>query len=170
MEWVKRKIRRVLDLLGKVRFLTMYYWIFAITILIFTGSLAVTNGIAKKGVRREYQEYNESLFEQAQGEMERNVKELIQIAYNIMSNRDINTYLNTKSLSERSRLLEDVIRLEVSNIKAIKSSIEAIALYDENGKMVANLGTFYKDKLLETVKARLNFISKRIRTRRYLGI
>ena len=125
MEWVKRKIRRVLDLLGKVRFLTMYYWIFAITILIFTGSLAVTNGIAKKGVRREYQEYNESLFEQAQGEMERNVKELIQIAYNIMSNRDINTYLNTKSLSERSRLLEDVIRLEVSNIKAIKSSIEA---------------------------------------------
>lgn len=72
------------------------------------------------------------------------MKELIQIAYNIMSNRDINTYLNTKSLSERSRLLEDVIRLEVSNIKAIKSSIEAIALYDENGKMVANLGTFTK--------------------------
>lgn len=99
MEWVKRKIRRVLDLLGKVRFLTMYYWILVITILIFTGSLAVTNGIAKKGVRREYQEYNESLFEQAQGEMERNVKELIQIAYNIMSNRDINTYLNTKSPS-----------------------------------------------------------------------
>ena len=29
MEWVKRKIRRVLDLLGKVRFLTMYDWIFA---------------------------------------------------------------------------------------------------------------------------------------------
>lgn len=171
MEWVKRKIRRVLDLLGKVRFLTMYYWIFAITILIFTGSLAVTNGIAKKGVRREYQEYNESLFEQAQGEMERNVKELIQIAYNIMSNRDINTYLNTKSLSERSRLLEDVIRLEVSNIKAIKSSIEAIALYDENGKMVANLGTFYKDKLSETVKDSIVFSSLiQIGTKRYFGI
>lgn len=171
MEWMKRKIRRVLDLLGKVRFLTMYYWIFAITILIFTGSLAVTNGIAKKGVRREYQEYNESLFEQAQGEMERNVKELIQIAYNIMSNRDINTYLNTKSLSERSRLLEDVIRLEVSNIKAIKSSIEAIALYDENGKMVANLGTFYKDKLSETVKDSIVFSSLiQIGTKRYFGI
>ena len=99
------------------------------------------------------------------------MKELIQIAYNIMSNRDINTYLNTKSLSERSRLLEDVIRLEVSNIKAIKSSIEAIALYDENGKMVANLGTFYKDKLSETVKDSIVFSSLiQIGTKRYFGI
>lgn len=87
----------------------MYYWILAITILLFVGSLSVTNAIAKKGVKREYQEYNESLFKQAQAEMERSIQELIQIAYNIMSDREVNAYLNTKSLSERSRLLEEVI-------------------------------------------------------------
>ena len=43
------------------------------------GSLSVTNAIAKKGVKREYQEYNESLFKQAQAEMERSIQELIQI-------------------------------------------------------------------------------------------
>lgn len=87
MKNIKSKFKALLDCLGKVRFLTMYYWILAITILLFVGSLSVTNAIAKKGVKREYQEYNESLFKQAQAEMERSIQELIQIAYNIMSDR-----------------------------------------------------------------------------------
>ena len=168
---IKGKIRKLLDLLGKVRFLTMYYWILAITILLFTISLAVTNSIAKKGVKKEYQEYNESLFEQAQGEMERNIKELIQIAYNIMANRDVNTYLNTTSLSDRSKLLEDVIKPEFSSIQAIKSSIKTISLYDENGKLVANTGPFYKDMLPETTTDEITFSSLiQIEEKRYFGI
>lgn len=144
---------------GKDRFLTMYYWILAITILLFVGSLSVTNAIAKKGVKREYQEYNESLFKQAQAEMERSIQELIQIAYNIMSDREVNAYLNTKSLSERSRLLEEVIRPEFSSIQAIKSSIETISLYDGDGKLVANMGTFYKDMIPETTEDAITFSS-----------
>ena len=168
---IKGKIRKLLDLLGKVRFLTMYYWILVIAILLFTASLAITNSIAKKGVKREYQEYNESLFEQAQGEMERNIKELIQIAYNIMANRDVNTYLNTTSLSERSKLLEDVIKPEFSSIQAIKSSIKTISLYDENGKLVANTGPFYRDMLPETTADEIKFSSLiQIEEKRYFGI
>ncbi len=168
---IKGKIRKLLDLLGKLRFLTMYYWILAIAILLFTASLAITNSIAKKGVKREYQEYNESLFEQAQGEMERNIKELIQIAYNIMSNRDVNAYLNTTSLSERSELLEEVIKPEFSGIQAIKSSIKTISLYDENGKLVANTGPFYKDMLPETTTDEITFSSLiQIGEKRYFGI
>ncbi len=157
MKNIKSKFKALLDCLGKVRFLTMYYWILAITILLFVGSLSVTNAIAKKGVKREYQEYNESLFKQAQAEMERSIQELIQIAYNIMSDREVNAYLNTKSLSERSRLLEEVIRLEFSSIQAIKSSIETISLYDGDGKIVANMGTFYKDRFQRQQRTLLSF-------------
>ncbi len=168
---IKGKIRKLLDLLGKLRFLTMYYWILMIAIFLFTASLAITNSIAKKGVKREYQEYNESLFEQAQGEMERNIKELIQIAYNIMSNRDVNAYLNTTSLSERSELLEEVIKPEFSSIQAIKSSIKTISLYDENGKLVANTGPFYKDVLPEATTDEIMFSGLiQIGEKRYFGI
>lgn len=171
MRNIKSKFKTLLDCLGKVRFLTMYYWILAITILLFVGSLSVTNAIAKKGVKREYQEYNESLFKQAQAEMERSIQELIQIAYNIMSDREVNTYLNTKSLSERSRLLEEVIRPEFSSIQAIKSSIETISLYDADGKLVANTGTFYKDVIPETTEGAITFSSLiQIGTKRYFGI
>lgn len=171
MRNVKSKFKTLLDCLGKIRFLTMYYWILAITILLFVGSLSVTNAIAKKGVKREYQEYNESLFKQAQAEMERSIQELIQIAYNIMSDREVNTYLNTKSLSERSRLLEEVIRPEFSSIQAIKSSIETISLYDADGKLVANTGTFYKDVIPETTEDAITFSSLiQIGTKRYFGI
>lgn len=171
MKNIKSKFKTLLDCLGKVRFLTMYYWILAITIILFVGSLSVTNAIAKKGVKREYQEYNESLFKQAQAEMERSIQELIQIAYNIMSDREVNTYLNTKSLSERSRLLEEVIRPEFSSIQAIKSSIETISLYDADGKLVANTGTFYKDVIPETTEDAITFSSLiQIGTKRYFGI
>lgn len=171
MKNIKSKFKALLDCLEKVRFLTMYYWILAITILLFVGSLSVTNAIAKKGVKREYQEYNESLFKQAQAEMERSIQELIQIAYNIMSDREVNAYLNTKSLSERSRLLEEVIRPEFSSIQAIKSSIETISLYDGDGKLVANMGTFYKDMIPETTEDAITFSSLiQIGTKRYFGI
>ena len=149
MKNIKSKFKALLDCLGKVRFLTMYYWILAITILLFVGSLSVTNAIAKKGVKREYQEYNESLFKQAQAEMERSIQELIQIAYNIMSDREVNAYLNTKSLSERSRLLEEVIRPEFSSIQAIKSSIETISLYDQSDE----IGYIYPDMTIRCLES-----------------
>lgn len=38
MKNIKSKFKALLDCLGKVRFLTMYYWILAITILLFVGS------------------------------------------------------------------------------------------------------------------------------------
>lgn len=99
------------------------------------------------------------------------MKELIQIAYNIMSDREVNAYLNTKSLSERSRLLEEVIRPEFSSIQAIKSSIETISLYDGDGKLVANMGTFYKDMIPETTEDAITFSSLiQIGTKRYFGI
>lgn len=96
---------------------------------------------------------------------------MIQIAYNIMSDREVNAYLNTKSLSERSRLLEEVISPEFSSIQAIKSSIETISLYDGDGKLVANMGTFYKDMIPETTEDAITFSSLiQIGTKRYFGI
>lgn len=52
-----------------------------------------------------------------------------------------------------------MIRPEFSSIQAIKSSIETISLYDADGKLVANTGTFYKDVIPETTEDAITFSS-----------
>lgn len=153
----KKILEKIWDVFGKVRLLTVYYWILLTAVFLFLASLAITNSIAKKGVQEEYQEYNETLFEQAQTEMERSVKELIQIAYNIMSNRDVSELMSITSLGERSSLLEDAITPTLSNILEMKSCIASISLYNTDGQPIANIGKVYRNKYREETPAKISF-------------
>lgn len=150
MEWVKRKIRRVLDLFGRVKLVTVYAWICMISFAIFVGAWYFSNQIAGKSIRNEYEDYNEALFDQTVSDINRGIFDLVQLSYTIMSSESLNEFLTAKNFGERNSALSGV-QYEFNRLKTIRNDIEAIVLYDNEGKMVANTGITIPSELYSTV-------------------
>ena len=129
MEWVKRKIRRVLDLFGRVKLVTVYAWICMISFAIFVGAWYFSNQIAGKSIRNEYEDYNEALFDQTVSDINRGIFDLVQLSYTIMSSESLNEFLTAKNFGERNSALSGV-QYEFNRLKTIRNDIKAIVLYD----------------------------------------
>ena len=150
MEWVKRKIRRVLDLFGRVKLVTVYAWICMISFAIFVGAWYFSNQIAGKSIRNEYEDYNEALFDQTVSDIYRGIFDLVQLSYTIMSSESLNEFLTAKNFGERNSALSGV-QYEFNRLKTIRNDIKAIVLYDNEGKMMANTGITIPSELYSTV-------------------
>lgn len=139
MGTIKGKIRKLLDLVGRAKLVTMYAWICIISLAVFVGSWYFSNQIAGESIRNEYEEYNEALFDQAVSDINRGIFDLVQLSYTIMSSETLNEFLTAENFGERNSALSGV-QYEFNRLKTIQSYIKAIILYDNNGKMVANTG------------------------------
>ena len=139
MGTIKGKIRKLLDLVGRAKLVTMYAWICIISLAVFVGSWYFSNQIAGESIRNEYEEYNEALFDQAVSDINRGIFDLVQLSYTIMSSETLNEFLTAENFGERNSALSGV-QYEFNRLKTIQSYIKAIILYDKNGKMVANTG------------------------------
>lgn len=146
---IKGKIRKLLDLVGRAKLVTVYAWICVISLVVVTGSWYFSNRIAGESIRNEYEEYNEALFEQTVSDINRGIFDLVQLSYTIMSSESLNDFLTAESFGERNSALSGV-QYEFNRLKTIQSYIKAIILYDKNGKMVANTGVTIPSSLYST--------------------
>lgn len=133
-------IRRILDVVGRVKLVTVYAWVFFICIVVWAGSCWITNRILRNSIQSEYTEYNEALFEQAIADINRGIHDLVQISYTVMSDTNMNDFLQAQSFTERKKSLEGLHR-EFNRMRTIQPSIEAIKLYDLEGNLIASTGT-----------------------------
>ena len=63
---------------------------------------------------------------------------MVQLSYTIMSSESLNEFLTAKNFGERNSALSGV-QYEFNRLKTIRNDIKAIVLYDNEGKMMANI-------------------------------
>lgn len=132
-------VRNLLDFLGRAKLVTIYGWIFFISVAVWGISGYCSNRILRNSIQSEYTEYNEALFEQTISDISRGVNDLVQISYTIMSSKNINDFLLAERFTERVSLLDEV-SYESNQLRTIQSYIAAINLYDSEGHLIANNG------------------------------
>lgn len=136
-EWVRSVIGRLLDLIGRLRLMTILKTTVIIAVVLFGLSLALSNRIAQGLIHSEYEEYNETIFRQAEASVNRSVHDLSQLCYIFMSNDTVAKYLSAPTFEERTAMM-DSLKAEFDRLIIIQSDIKSILLYDLGGKMIAS--------------------------------
>ena len=130
---------RMLDFFGHFRLLTMYAGIILVAAVLFGVSLTVSNRIARDMVRSEYREYNTTIFEQMEKDMNRQMENLTRLCYTAMSNKTLVDFVESSSFSIRTEQM-DVVKAEFDRLMALQEDIRAISLHRLDGKMIASAG------------------------------
>ena len=131
------RLQRLSGLLGRLRLMTILKVTLVIAVVLFGLSLGLSNRLARELVRSDYEEYNETIFGQAEAALERSVDDLSQLCYTFISNETVGEYLLATSFEARSQLI-DAVKDEFDRLTLIQTDIKGILLYDLNGKLVAS--------------------------------
>ena len=135
--WIRSCAGRLLDLLGRFRLMTILKAAVIVAVILFTLSLLLSNRIAQGLIHSEYEEYNETIFRQAETAINRSVFDLSQLCYIFMSNDTVAKYLSAPTFKERTAMM-DSLNAEFDRLIILQSDIKSILLYDLSGKMIAS--------------------------------
>ncbi|MGN0747425.1 MAG: sensor histidine kinase [Aristaeellaceae bacterium] len=138
--WLRRCGGRLLDMLGRLRLMTILTATVVIAVILFTLSLLLSNRIAQGLIHSEYEEYNETIFRQAEAAINRSVFDLSQLSYTFMSNDTVGEYLRAGTFDTRTSMM-DSLKAEFDRLITIQSDIKSILLYDLSGKTIASAST-----------------------------
>ena len=130
---------KTLDFFGRFRLLTMYAGIIILAAALFGISLTVSNRIARDMIRADYREYNDTIFDQTETELNRQIEDLAQLSYTVMSNKTLVDFVEGSSFIGRTEQM-DAVKAEFDRLIAIQQDIRAISLYQLDGKMIASTG------------------------------
>ena len=136
-QWIRSCTGRLLDLLGRFRLMTILKAAVIVAVILFTLSLLLSNRIAQGLIHSEYEEYNETIFRQAETAINRSVLDLSQLCYIFMSNDTVAEYLSAPTFKERTAMM-DSLNAEFDRLIILQSDIKSILLYDLSGKMIAS--------------------------------
>ena len=136
-QWIRSCTGRLLDLLGRFRLMTILKAAVIVAVILFTLSLLLSNRIAQGLIHSEYEEYNETIFRQAETAINRSVFDLSQLCYIFMSNDTVAEYLSAPTFKERTAMM-DSLNAEFDRLIILQSDIKSILLYDLSGKMIAS--------------------------------
>lgn len=136
-QWIRSCTGRLLDLLGRFRLMTILKAAVIVAVILFTLSLLLSNRIAQGLIHSEYEEYNETIFRQAETAINRSVLDLSQLCYIFMSNDTVAEYLSAPTFKDRMAMM-DSLNAEFDRLIILQSDIKSILLYDLSGKMIAS--------------------------------
>lgn len=140
LAWIRGGAVKLLDLLGRLRLMTTLTVIVIIAVILFTSSLLLSNSIAKGLIHSEYEEYNATIFRQAENAIGRSIYDLTQLCYTFMSNSTVVEYYEAPSFKERSEMM-DSLKAEFDRLITLQADIKGILLYELDGKMIASAGS-----------------------------
>lgn len=140
LAWLRGGLGKLLDLLGRLRLMTILTATVLIAVILFTISLGLSNRIARELIHSEYEEYNETIFRQAENAISRSVYDLSQLCYTFMSNDTVVKYFQAPSFKDRSDMM-DSLKVEFDRLITIQADIKGILLYELSGKMIASAST-----------------------------
>ncbi|MGN1020038.1 MAG: sensor histidine kinase [Aristaeellaceae bacterium] len=135
--WLRGGAGRLLDMLGRLRLMTILKATVVIAVILFTLSLLLSNRIAQGLIHSEYEEYNETIFRQAETAVNRSVYDLSQLCYTFMSNETVGAYMSAPGFDTRTSMM-DSLKAEFDRLITIQSDIKRILLYDLSGKTIAS--------------------------------
>lgn len=140
MKRIRAAAGKLLDLLGRLRLMTTLTVIVLIAMILFSSSLFMSNSIAKGLIHSEYEEYNATIFRQAENAISRSIYDLTQLCYTFMSNSTVVEYFEAPSFKERTVIM-DSLKAEFDRLITLQADIKGILLYELNGKMIASAGS-----------------------------
>ena len=140
MKRIRAAAGKLLDLLGRLRLMTTLTVIVIIAMILFSSSLFMSNSIAKGLIHSEYEEYNATIFRQAENAISRSIYDLTQLCYTFMSNSTVVEYFEAPSFKERTVIM-DSLKAEFDRLITLQADIKGILLYELNGKMIASAGS-----------------------------
>ena len=143
MQKIWKRIRKttgiLLDNLGRFRLMTAYMTILIIAIVFLPMALLITNRNARSLIQHDYQEYNETIFRQAETGLNNNLNDLTTLCYTCMPNTILADYLANDSFSDRVEM-QNVVNQEINRMIVIENDIKAVSLYRQDGKRVVYVG------------------------------
>lgn len=137
--WLRQGIGKILDLLGRFRLMTTLTVVVIVAVIFFGISLALSNRIAQGLIRSEYEEYNETIFAQAETAISRSIYDMTQLCYTFMSNQNVVDYLQAESFGVRLAMMDDVKR-ECERLITLQTDIKNAYLYTLDGKLINSAG------------------------------
>ncbi len=137
--WLRGKISKLLDLLGGFRLMTTLTVVVIISAALFSTSLLLSNSIAKGLIHSEYEEYNATIFHQAETAITNSIHDLTQLCYTFMSSATVVDYFEAPSFKERSAMM-DPLKVEFDRLITLQGDIKGILLFSLDGKMIASAG------------------------------
>ena len=108
MKRIRAAAGKLLDLLGRLRLMTTLTVIVLIAMILFSSSLFMSNSIAKGLIHSEYEEYNATIFRQAENAISRSIYDLTQLCYTFMSNSTVVEYFEAPSFKERTVIMDSL--------------------------------------------------------------
>lgn len=137
--WLRQGIGKLFDLLGRFRLMTTLTVVVIVAVIFFGISLALSNQIAQGLIRSEYEEYNETIFAQAETAISRSIYDMTQLCYTFMSNQHVVDYLQAESFGVRLAMMDDVKR-ECERLITLQTDIKNAYLYTLDGKLINSAG------------------------------
>lgn len=137
--WLRQGIGKILDLLGRFHLMTTLTVVVVVAVIFFGISLALSNQIAQGLIHSEYEEYNETIFAQAETAISRSIYDMTQLCYTFMSNQYVVDYLQAESFNMRQALMDDV-KQECERLITLQTDIKNVYLYTLDGKLINSVG------------------------------
>lgn len=137
--WLHSRICGLLDLLGRFRLMTTLTTVVIISLILFSSSLFLSNRIAKGLIHSEYEEYNVTIFRQAETAITNSIYDLTQLCYTFMSSNTVAEYFDAPSFQERSAMMDE-LKVEFDRLITLQEDIKGILLYSLDGKMISSAG------------------------------
>ena len=142
---LRDRIGRLMDHLGRFRLMTAYLLILVVAFVVLPLTLVISNHNARNLIRADYQEYNETIFHQAEARLNASLGNLTTLCYTYMPSTILAEYLSSTDFSGRVALQNDVSQ-EFNRLIAIQNDIRAISLYQTDGRRVAYVGIKYNQE------------------------
>jgi len=138
--WIRLWAGKLLDLLGRFRLMTTLMVVVVIAVILFSISLLMSNRIAQGLIHSEYEEYNATIFHQAETAINRSIYDLTQLCYSFMSNETVVEYMEASTFRERTDIMNS-LKAEYDRLITLQSDIKGILLYDLDGTMISSAGS-----------------------------